>query len=185
MRAAMTQTHDLEARLVFAAMLAASVLILGAAFAFQVIGGLRPCELCLWQRYPYAIVIGLAGIGIGLARAGVERRPLALLLALCGVTILIGAGIAAFHVGVEQKWWTGSSACVGQLTGIGTIEDLRERLLAAPVVRCDEAAWSLFGISMAGYNFLVSLALGGGSLYAAWRLAKRAATGATTTPRTP
>lgn len=173
MRAAIAQPHDFEARLVFFALLAASVLILAAAFAFQLIGGLPPCELCIWQRYPYAVVIGLSGVGIGLARAGVTRRPLALLLALCALTLLTGAGIAAFHVGVEQKWWEGTSACVGQLSGIGNIEDLRARLLAAPVVRCDEPAWSLFGLSMAGYNAALSLVLGIASLVAARRLANR------------
>jgi disulfide bond formation protein DsbB len=167
MRADTADRQDFSARLVFLALLAASVLILGAAFAFQLVGGLQPCELCIWQRYPYAVVIGLAGVGIGLARAGVERRILTALLALCGLTFLIGAGIALFHVGVEQKWWEGTSACVGTVSGAGSIEDLRERLLAAPVVRCDEPAWSLFGISMAGYNLLLSLALGLAGLYGA------------------
>jgi disulfide bond formation protein DsbB len=160
MRADIAHTQDFEARLVFLAVLAASVLILGSAFAFQLLGGLQPCELCIWQRYPYAITIGLAGIGMGLARAGVERRLLAILLALCGLTFLIGAGIAVFHVGVEQKWWEGTSACVGRLSGAMSADELRQRLLAAPVVRCDEPAWTLFGISMAGYNALLSLALG-------------------------
>lgn len=185
MRADTTQPPDLEAFLGFFALLAASALILGAAFAFQLIGGLQPCELCIWQRYPYAAVIGLSGVGIGLARAGVERRLLALLLALCAVTLLSGAGIAAFHVGVEQKWWEGTSACVGNLSATPTIEDLREKLLAAPVVRCDEPAWSLFGVSMAGYNMFLSLALGGASLMAVWRLAKRAAPRHAPARRTP
>ena len=176
MRATNTPSQNFESRLVFGALLAASVLILGAAFAFQLIGGLQPCELCIWQRYPYAIAIGLTGVGIGLARAGVSHRILALLLLLCALTFLTGAGIALFHVGVEQKWWQGTSACVAQLSGVTTMEDFRQRLLAAPVVRCDEAAWSLFGLSMAGYNMLLSLALGIASLVAARRLVLRAAT---------
>jgi disulfide bond formation protein DsbB len=170
MRAITADRQDFSARLVFLALLAASVLILGAAFAFQLIGGLQPCELCIWQRYPYAITIGLTGVGIGLAQVGVERKLLVLLLALCALTFLTGAGIAAFHVGVEQKWWEGTSACVGRLSGAVSVDDLRERLLAAPVVRCDQPAWSLFGITMAGYNFLLSLALGVGSLLAAAKL---------------
>lgn len=177
MRATPTPSQDFECRLVFAGLLAASVLILAAAFAFQLIGGLPPCELCIWQRYPYAITTGLSGIGIGLARAGVARRVLTLLLLLCAVTFLTGAAIALFHVGVEQKWWQGTSACVAQLSGITTMEDFRQRLLAAPVVRCDEAAWSLFGLSMAGYNMLLSLALGLASLIAARRLLRRATLG--------
>jgi disulfide bond formation protein DsbB len=164
MRATIAYSQGLDARIIFLAVLAASVVILGSAFAFQFIGGLAPCELCLLQRYPYAIAIGLAGVGSGLARAGVDRRVLAALLALCGLTFLVGAGIAVFHVGVEQKWWEGTSACVGNLTGASSAEDLRQRLLAAPVVRCDEPAWTMFGISMAGYNALLSLALGIASL---------------------
>lgn len=174
MRAIPTRSQDSEARLMFLGLLAASVLILGAAFAFQLIGGLQPCELCLWQRYPYAVAIGLTGLGIGLARAGVSRRVLALLLLLCALTFLTGAGIALFHVGVEQKWWQGTSACVAQISGVTTMEDFRQRLLAAPVVRCDEVAWSLFGLSMAGYNMLLSLALGLASLIATRRLLRHA-----------
>jgi disulfide bond formation protein DsbB len=170
MRANIAYAQGFDARLVFLAVLAASVAILGSAFAFQIIGGLAPCELCLLQRYPYAITIGLAGLGIGFARAGVDSRLLAVLLALCGVTFLVGAGIAVFHVGVEQKWWEGTSACVGNLTGASSAEDLRQRLLAAPVVRCDEPAWTMFGISMAGYNALLSLALGIASLAFARKL---------------
>lgn len=151
---------DAAARAAFLALLAASVLILGAAFAFQFIGGLHPCALCLWQRYPYAIVIGLAGIGAGLSRAGVKRPQLAILMGLCALAFVIDAGIAGFHVGVEQKWWEGLSTCSGTVSGANSLDDLRDRLLAAPVVRCDEIAWSLFGISMAGYNFLLALGLG-------------------------
>ena len=177
MRRDIVHPQDFEARLVFLAVLATSVLILGGAFAFQFLGGLQPCELCLWQRYPYAITIGLAGIGFGLARAGAERRLLAVLLALCGLTLLIGAGIAVFHVGVEQKWWEGTSACVGHLSGATSADELRQRLLAAPVVRCDEPAWTLFGISMAGYNAVLALALGIASFAFARKL--------TTTPAAP
>ena len=157
--APMQPRGDSAARAAFLGLLAASVLILGAAFAFQFIGGLHPCALCLWQRYPYAVVIGLAGIGAGLSRAGVKRQQLAILMGLCALAFVIDAGIAGFHVGVEQKWWEGLSTCSGTVSGAVSIEDLRDRLLAAPVVRCDEVAWSLFGISMAGYNFLMALAL--------------------------
>lgn len=148
------------ARFAFLGLLAASLLILAAALAFQFIGGLHPCALCLWQRYPYVAVIGLAGIGAGLARVGVQRRQLAVLMGLCALAFLVDAGIATFHVGVEQKWWEGLTACSGTVSGAASTAELRERLLAAPVVRCDEIAWSLFGVSMAGYNFLMALGLG-------------------------
>ena len=181
----MSQSHDFEIRMAFFALLAASVAILAAAFAFQLFGGLQPCELCLWQRYPYGVVIGLAGTGLGLTRAGVAQRPLVILLAVCAIVLLIGAGIAVFHVGVEQKWWQGTSACVGNLSATNSIDDLRQKLLAAPVVRCDEVAWSLFGISMAGYNVLQSVALGLGGLIAAWRLTTRAPQSQPLARRTP
>lgn len=164
---------DAVARFAFVALLAASVAILGAAFAFQWLGGLQPCVLCIWQRYPYAVVVGLAGLGAGLARAGAARPILALLLVACAAALLVNAGIAAFHVGVEQRWWEGTPGCVGQTAGAATVEELRRRLLEAPVVRCDEVAWSLFGISMAGYNFLLSLALAGASLRAARLVSRR------------
>ena len=181
----MSQTQDFEIRLAFFALLAASVAILAAAFAFQLFGGLQPCELCLWQRYPYGVVIGLAGVGLGLTRAGLSQRPLVILLAVCAIVLLIGTGIAAFHVGVEQKWWQGTSACVGNLSTTNSIDDLRQKLLAAPVIRCDEIAWSLFGISMAGYNVLMSGALGFGGLMAAWRSAKPAPQSQPLARRTP
>jgi disulfide bond formation protein DsbB len=139
--------------------LAASIAILGMAFAFQYIGGLAPCELCILQRWPYVATIALGLLGFWAARngqPGIARG----LVALAGLVFLIGAGIAAYHVGVEQKWWQGPSTCTGLGLG-GSIDDILKRIESAPLVRCDEIAWSLFGISMAGYNFLLSLALAG------------------------
>ena len=72
---------------------------------------------------------------------------------------MIGAGIAVFHVGVEQQWWPGTAECGGIDGANLSLEQLKAQILAAPVVRCDEVAWSLFGISMAGYNILLSLGL--------------------------
>jgi disulfide bond formation protein DsbB len=136
---------------------AASIAILGGAFAFQYIGGLAPCELCILQRWPYVATIALGLLGIWAQGAG--RSELARgLMALSGIAFLIGAGIAAYHVGVEQKWWEGPATCTG-LGSVGSIQDLLKKIESAPIVRCDEIAWSLFGISMAGYNFLLSLAL--------------------------
>lgn len=154
-------------------LLAASAAMLGGAFAFQYIGGLRPCILCLWQRWPHAAVIVLALLV--LASSG-RRRFQAFLIALAGLALLIGAGIAFFHVGVEQQWWEGTASCGGTLagSGAGSISDITEQLLATPVTRCDAVAWSLLGVSMAGYNFLFSLILGIVALLSAGRLAKQA-----------
>ena len=131
--------------------------VLGGALAFQHIGGLAPCVLCYWQRYPYWAAIPLAALAALLA----PRSPklAAGLLGLAAGLFLVDAGIAAFHVGVEQKWWQGTAECGGAQGPSGSLEALRARLLAAPIVRCDEPAWSLFGVSMAGYNFLAALVL--------------------------
>jgi disulfide bond formation protein DsbB len=163
-------------RVVFAALLGAAVAILGTALASQYLGGLKPCVLCLWQRYPYAVVIGLAGTGVGLSRVpGMSRTLLAALAGLIALAMATDAGIAAFHVGVEQHWWQGTAGCTGETGAAQTAADLARQLKATPVTRCDEVAWSFLGVSMAGYNFLAASTL---ALFAAaaarrmWRAAK-------------
>lgn len=148
---------SLSLRLASLMVLASSTAILLGAFAFQYIGGLQPCILCWWQRYPYmvTIVVGLIAAAIAPTRPTVARA----LLGFCAAAFMVGAGIAAFHVGVEQHWWQGTAECGANFGPAGSIDELRRRLLAQDVVRCDAIAWSLFGISMAGYNFLLSLAL--------------------------
>ena len=137
-------------------LLAASAGSLLAAFFFQYVVGLQPCILCIWQRWPYAVVIALTILVLTVASRASKLQ--AVLLALCGVALLFGGGVAVFHVGVEQHWWTGTPGC-GVTATANSIEALRAQIMAAPVVRCDQVAWSLFGISMAGYNILISLAL--------------------------
>ena len=129
-----------------------SAALLGGAFAFQYIGGLAPCQLCLWQRWPHA-----AAILIGLVALATGWRGLALLGALAALTT---AGIGMFHVGVEQLWWEGLATCTaGSISGFSAADLLDPTVDVAPVVRCDEIAWSMLGISMAGWNALVSLGL--------------------------
>ena len=136
-----------------------SFVVVGSAVASQVWGGLSPCKLCWYQRYPYALTIAL-GLGGALLAGRGANRAAALLSFWCAVAFLLGATVAAFHVGVEQGWWQGSTACTGGGAGQGrTVDELRQLIETAPVIRCDEVQWSLFGVSMAGYNFLVSLAL--------------------------
>ena len=94
-------------------------------------------------------------------------EPAAMRLALAGLAMIAGAGIAGFHVGVEQHWWAGTSECGAQSGAPQTVEALKQQLLATAVTRCDEIAWSLFGISMAGYNLILSLA---GAVVLAWSL---------------
>lgn len=147
-------------------LLGASAGSLLAAFFFQYVVGLQPCVLCIWQRWPYAVVIALSIVSLAVATDAHKLR--AVLLALCGVALLVGGGIAVFHVGVEQHWWTGTSGC-GVTATADSIDALRAQIMAAPVVRCDQVAWSLFGISMAGYNILISLVLAAVAFFAARR----------------
>lgn len=148
--------------------LVASVLILGAALYSQYVVGLRPCVLCVYQRVPYVLVIAVCGLALAASLLGKEDGVspvwMKAVLAVCAVAFLAGAGVAAFHVGVEQGWWVGTTSCGGADMSGATLEELRAHILNAPIVRCDETAWSLFGISMAGYNFLVSLVLAGSCL---------------------
>jgi disulfide bond formation protein DsbB len=117
--------------------------------------GVAPCNLCVLQRWPHGAVIPLGIMGFVPAVSDSGRR---VLLMLCAVAFAITAGIGVYHVGVEQGIFAGPSACSGGITG-DSVEELRRKLMAAPVIRCDEVAWSLFGISLAGYNVLASAAL--------------------------
>ena len=157
-----------EHRLFPLIVLLVSAAVLGTALASQYWGGLRPCVLCLYQRYPYAFVIALMAFAVGLADRRGGRIAMALLTA-AGLAFLVGAGIGIYHVGVEQHWWAGTAEC-GSTESADTVEALRAKLLGRAPVRCDEAAWSLFGISMAGYNVLASLGLAGFAGWAAHRL---------------
>jgi disulfide bond formation protein DsbB len=137
---------------------------LAAAYTAQYGFGLQPCNLCLYQRVPYSLNI-VGGIAALLATFRYPRLA-TLLLFLSALLFLTGAGIAGFHVGVEHHWWQGLESCSDTLPKTASVEELRKLLAQRlTVVRCDQVRWSLFGISMAGYNFLASLTLGGGVLY--------------------
>jgi disulfide bond formation protein DsbB len=136
------------------------------AWLAQYAGGLAPCELCYLQRYGYWAVIALGIVTI--TQNGQPRRR-GMLLGLTGLALLVVAGIALFHVGVEHKWWEGTSACVGVSTVGQTTEQMTEAILNAPLVRCDTPAFTLFGISMAGYNMLYALGLAALTLFGAKR----------------
>ncbi len=142
---------------------AASAAILGGAYAFQYLGGIEPCILCLYQRVPYWVAISLGLAAPMLAR---RRRLPGLVMGAIAVAFLVGAGLALYHVGVEQHLIAGPQACSAGPDEATTIEALRAQLLARPVVRCDEVPWSLFGVSLAGYNAILSLALAAAALWA-------------------
>ncbi len=138
-----------------------SLALLLGAFAFQYIGGLAPCTLCLWQRWPHA-----AAVMIGLAAFALPGRTLPLIGALAA---LATAAIGGFHAGVEQGWWEGLASCSGgSIAGISVDDLLNPAANVAPPVRCDQIAWSLAGLSMAAWNMVISLGLA-----AVWLLAAR------------
>lgn len=142
----------------------ASAAILSAAYVSQYGFGLKPCILCLYQRVPYALNITL-GIFAFLATFRYPKL-VRLFFCLAVLSFLAGAVIAGFHAGVEYGWWKGLPSCGGDIVPMNvSIEDLRKSLTEQEIVRCDKAAWTMFNISMAGYNFFASLALAAGVFY--------------------
>lgn len=128
--------------------------LLAGAWSFQIFDRLPPCEMCHWQRWPHyaALIVAL------LALAASGRPILSRLLVVLAALLILGSGaIAIFHMGVEHRWWPGPAHCTGG--SFGGADPLRA-LLAARIVRCDVAPWSLFGISLAGWNAILSI-LGG------------------------
>ena len=138
--------------------------ILGAWY-FQLVIGLPPCPLCLEQRYAYYFAIPLAAMVLLGLSVGASRKALVAALAVIALVMLWNAGLGAYHAGVEWKFWQGPQDCSGALTDLGTAGGLLDKLKSIRVVRCDEIAWSFLGLSLAGYNALISLAL---ALIAAW-----------------
>jgi disulfide bond formation protein DsbB len=147
------------------AFLLPAALLLGA-YGSQYIGGLFPCEMCWWQRYPHfaAVAIALVAFAVG----NLEYRKT--LVALAALAIGTSGIIAGYHAGVEYGWWEGLTACTSSVSGTG--DDLLRSIMNAPLTRCDVAPWSLFGISLAGYNFLLSLGGAVVILTSIWRTKK-------------
>ncbi|MGB7316851.1 MAG: disulfide bond formation protein B [Planktotalea sp.] len=127
-----------------------AALMLGA-LGFQYIGEMPPCKLCYWQRYPH-----IAAIVIGVSALFLSTRALPALGALAA---LVTAAIGAYHTGVERKWWEGPTSCTSGSVADMSSSDLLAQIMAAPLVRCDEVPWALFGLSMASWNMLASVAL--------------------------
>lgn len=146
--------------------LLASAAVLGSALLSQYWGGLAPCELCLLQRWPWAAAIMISLIAI---IAG-NRAVLPWVALLLAAVFAVGSALAFYHVGVEKHWFAGPNACTGTATAADTVEALKARILGQMPVRCDEPAWSLWGISLAGWNLLASLVMGSLSFAVFWRL---------------
>ncbi len=137
----------------------ASTSVLVVALIAQYGFGLKPCELCILERWPYAVNIGLGLLAFG-ATFGYPRL-VPLLLSLAAASFFVNTAFSGYHVGVEQGWWEGPSACTGSFISPNmSVAQLRELLTHKAVVRCDVAAWRLFGISMAGYDCITAFILG-------------------------
>lgn len=145
--------------LVLLATAGSAALMLGA-LGFQYIGDMPPCKMCYWQRYGHLTAIALGALAFFV--------PINVLIALALLGVLSSAAIGGFHAGVEQGWWEGPTTCTsGPIGGLST-DDLLNQIMSAPLVRCDEIPWELFGLSMAGWNMVASL-----GIVAVWYLALR------------
>tara|TARA_B100001142_G_scaffold1805_1_gene1988 strand:- start:610 stop:1047 length:438 start_codon:yes stop_codon:yes gene_type:complete len=132
------------------AFLGSLALLLGA-YAFEFLGNLKPCKMCLWQRWPH-----IAAIFIGIL---IFYTKSILLMRIASLIILAGAVVAFYHVGVELQWWDGPTTCTsGSIANLSSTE-LMNKILQAPIIRCDEIQWSFAGLSMAAWNGIFSLIL--------------------------
>ncbi|GAA0297838.1 disulfide bond formation protein B [Sphingomonas oligophenolica] len=139
--------------------------LMAGALAFQYLGGLYPCEMCWWQRYPHIAAIALAALAFVVPGMAAKRA----LVLLAALAILASGAIGVFHAGVEYHWWQGITACSSTMSGHGgSVDDMLKRIMSAPIVRCDVAQWTLFGISLAGFNALFSL-VGGATILSLMR----------------
>ena len=127
--------------------------LLAGAFGSQYLGGLYPCEMCWWQRYAHMAALVPAALAFTVA-AGTQRSRLFVLIA--ALAIAVSGAIGFYHAGVELKIFEGFTTCTSTAHGTST-EDLLKQIVAAPMVRCDQVQWSLFGISLAGWNAILSL----------------------------
>jgi disulfide bond formation protein DsbB len=148
--------RDEAATAAFAVFVLSAATILGAWY-FQLVVKLPPCPLCLEQRIPYYIVIPLSLLTAVAALLHAPRRLIAIGLLAIIAAMLWSAALGAYHAGVEWRFWPGPTDCSGPMTDFTKQGSLLGQLQSVQVVRCDEAAWRLFGISLAGYNVLISL----------------------------
>jgi disulfide bond formation protein DsbB len=154
------------AALAIAAIAAAT--LVGAWF-FQLVLDIRPCPLCLEQRYAYYLAVPL-GLLVAFAASRDAPRPVALAgLALLALAALANAWLGGYHAGVEWKFWQGPTDCSGPIVDLGSAGTLLQRLDTVKVIRCDDVQWRFLGLSLAGYNVLISLLMAG---IAAWGIKK-------------
>ncbi len=151
--------------------LAVATATIAGAWFFQLVVGLQPCPMCLEQRYAYYALIPLSAL-VALGAAKGAPRPL--LIAGLVVIALVAAGNSAFgvyHAGVEWKFWQGPTDCTGPLVDFSKAGSLLDQLDKVKVVRCDEVQWTFLGLSLAGYNALISALM---AAIAVWGVARSA-----------
>jgi disulfide bond formation protein DsbB len=147
------------------AVAAIAALTLAGAWFFQLALGLVPCPLCLEQRYAYYLAVPLALVVAIAAVRDVPRGVVLAGLALLALAALGNAGLGTYHAGVEWKFWQGPTDCTGPIGNFGSAANLLDQLDKVKVVRCDEVQWTFLGLSLAGYNVLISLLM---AAVAAW-----------------
>lgn len=165
----MTPQDDKPLKLASLAVLALGLAAIGGAWIFELVIDLVPCPLCLQQRWAYYAGLPLALVALLLLFAGTGRGMARGLLALVALFFLLNAGLGVYHSGIEWHWWPGPTGCA---TGAGSPTEaggLAARMARTRVVACDEAAWRFLGLSLAGYNVLVSLGI---TALIAWALGK-------------
>ena len=164
--------HDanpaLTAALAIAVIAAAT---LAGAWFFQLVLDIRPCPLCLEQRYAYYLAMPLGALTALAAARGAPRAVLYAALAILAAAALANAWMGAYHAGVEWGFWKGPTDCTGPVGNLGSAGNLLERLDTVRLIRCDEVQWRFLGLSLAGYNFLISLLM---AAIAAWGIARSA-----------
>jgi disulfide bond formation protein DsbB len=148
---------------------AIAVATLAGAWFFQLVLDIRPCPLCLEQRYAHYLAIPLGGLMAFAAGQKAPRWVLVVGFAILAAIMLGNAGLAAYHAGVEWQFWPGPTECSGPIVNFGSAGSLLERLDAVKVIRCDEVQWRFLGLSLAGYNVLISLLM---AALAAWGVAR-------------
>jgi disulfide bond formation protein DsbB len=144
---------------------------LAGAWFFQLVLDIRPCPLCLEQRYAYYLAVPLGALIAVAAARGAPRPVLYVGLAILAAAALGNAWLGAYHAGVEWGFWQGPTDCTGPVGNLGSAGNLLERLDSVKVIRCDEVQWRFLGLSLAGYNFLISLSM---AAVAAWGIARSA-----------
>ena len=166
-----TTAHDDAGPALIAALAitAVAVATLAGAWFFQLVLDIRPCPLCLEQRYVYYLAIPLGALTALAAGKDAARAVLLGGLAILGLAALGNAVLGTYHAGVEWGFWQGPTDCSGPIGNLGSAGSLLQRLDTVKVIRCDEVQWRFLGLSLAGYNVLISLAMAG---IAAWGIVK-------------